>query len=380
MAKTFTATIDAKAWKQHTCVGCGDVYSYELSRKVTGQAPSAEQAELNAQANVARTLTTEVDSHPCPTCGLFQPDMIGQSRAARHKPILIVTAIVFLVLIILRAAYAVQSNTITLIAVVVGLLAVALHLLVELRNPNKDADANRRTAAERVTAGAIRNAGGRAGTPPAHHVSPSRSPVQIAALAALLIGAALLAVPEIMRSVKGWPVNDVSYPPVAGPGDVARVYMDSSISSIKGYWRGWPEVSIQGPQGEAIEATATTNEKSWGSSISAKSSEKSSSSTPWLEISLPDRPDRAGQSIEGRMKMKVLYPAMSGSSSFDEIEQTLQRTVQLKLAGSGAGRQYNAIWWQATVAGALLILVSGIMLVMSANALKKRANPTQVYP
>jgi hypothetical protein len=84
MATTYTSTIQLRCWKQHTCVACGGGYRYELIRVIRGSARSAEGARAAAQKNFQKTLATDTDLQPCPTCGLHQPDMIGQRRAKRH--------------------------------------------------------------------------------------------------------------------------------------------------------------------------------------------------------------------------------------------------------------------------------------------------------
>ena len=43
---------------------------------------------------------------------------------------------------------------------------------------------------------------------------------------------------------KGWPLNDETYPPVVGPGDQVRVYMNQKITSIKSYWKGDAQVTL----------------------------------------------------------------------------------------------------------------------------------------
>src|SRR5437764_1393403 len=85
MAKTYTSTIELNCWKEHICGCCGSAYSYEFKRRLSGRANTAEKASINAQAAVARALAHETDMQPCPTCGTFQPDMIGQQRARAHK-------------------------------------------------------------------------------------------------------------------------------------------------------------------------------------------------------------------------------------------------------------------------------------------------------
>src|SRR5436190_10541170 len=116
MARTYTSTIEARAWKEHTCLNCGSVFSYLLVRKVTGNSGNATKAEELARKNAGIAMQTQVDEHPCPTCGLVQPDMIGQRRAKQHKVIFWIALLAFILLLILRVSYAVQANTLTVVS------------------------------------------------------------------------------------------------------------------------------------------------------------------------------------------------------------------------------------------------------------------------
>ena len=64
---TYTSTIQLRCWKQHTCVGCGGSYLYELIRTIQGSAGNADAARANAQKNVQKAIARDTDLHPCPT-------------------------------------------------------------------------------------------------------------------------------------------------------------------------------------------------------------------------------------------------------------------------------------------------------------------------
>ena len=83
MAKTYTSTLQIRCWKHHKCIGCNGSYAYEFIRKITGTGRTAEKATAASKANAEKALKRDTDLHPCPTCGLYQPDMIGQRRAKR---------------------------------------------------------------------------------------------------------------------------------------------------------------------------------------------------------------------------------------------------------------------------------------------------------
>ena len=84
MATTYTSTIEVNVWKEHTCISCGTIFRYLFKRKKTGQGGTEAVAEAAARKAVVDALANEVDMQPCPGCGLYQPDMIGNVRRRRH--------------------------------------------------------------------------------------------------------------------------------------------------------------------------------------------------------------------------------------------------------------------------------------------------------
>src|SRR5262245_40780716 len=99
MAAKYRATITLNCWKQHVCANCGGAFRYRFRRKVQGEASTKEAAEQSAQLSAVTTLKSEVDEHPCPTCGVYQPDMIGSRRAFRHGLLTFLAALAFIALL-----------------------------------------------------------------------------------------------------------------------------------------------------------------------------------------------------------------------------------------------------------------------------------------
>ena len=382
MATTYTSTIEVKCRKEHTCLGCGAVYSYPFFRKVKGQGGSAERAKIVAQKNVAAVLEREVDLQPCPTCGLYQPDMIGQQRRRRHVIITWIGLVTLTALLIVRLAYGMRANEATQFISIACLAAFVAHMLVERSNPNRDLMGNTTLAADRVAEGTIQFKPGRVGPQIDDFINPPKSTLHRMALPLLLFGAGLAYSPEFIRSQNHWPLNPDCYPPVVGAGDSTRIYMDDRINSVKGYWRGSPNALLQTPDGKPImEANATTNQNDWGSSISAKSSEKNTGSTPWVEVTLPaaGKKDLAGQTVHCVLDLKVDFPEMQGSSNFVTHHSTMSRTVDIRVAPAGSGTRYNQWWWESSLVGAFLVVACGIILVKAARALQRRATPTRTF-
>ena len=263
MGKTYTSTIEVACFKEHTCTCCGAVYSYNLQRTVKGTAATADKATANAQKLAARALEREVDMEPCPTCGLLQPDMIGQGRVKRHKTVFWIALVVFVLIVILRAAYVIQADVAIWAAVAACAAAAVALFLTDTADPNRNPEANRQVAEGRVASGAVAHQPGKLVPGAQEAARVPRTLVHKMTLAMLAVVVVMAAAPEVVRLTRHWPLNSDCYPPVIGPGDQSRIYMNDKISSIKGYWRGRPNVTVHEEGGRKIPASATTNQNDW---------------------------------------------------------------------------------------------------------------------
>ena len=378
MAKTYTTTIQVRCWKNHKCVGCEGSYAYEFARKITGTGNTEEKSSAAANKNAQTAIERDTDLHPCPTCGLFQPDMIGQRRAQKSWVVFWFALIAFGVSLILGGTDVVQFDKLTwVMTVIAGCAALALWK-TSLWNPNSNVSANITRATAAVASGKIMHHAGDGSRTVKHLASPPKSGFQMLSLV-LLLGAVLAAAaPEIVRSSRGWPVNAEAYPPVVGPGDAMRIYMTEKIESIKSYWRGKADVQIL-DGGRSFPASANTNQNNWGMTINAKSSEKSSTSTPWVGVTVPDEASLAGKAVKCDIKLAVQFPHMQGSSTFEVAAKVMQRNVSLNLAPRGAGASYVSLWWESTLTGIGLTLLCSIFLVKIARAYQRQAHPTKVF-
>jgi hypothetical protein len=379
MATTYTSTVQVHCWKLHKCVGCGGRYGYEFLRSIKGSSSTAEGARADAQRNVQKALVTDTDLHPCPTCGLHQPDMIGQRRAYWHWITVGCALAAAVVLLILVAQDIVQLYDATYAAATLCAAAAAAFFAIERWNPNRDIAANRQRAAALVTRGTLQHEPGQS-VPDGdleQHARPRASSLQIVSRVLLAVAVVAALAPDVTRAGMGWPANADAYPPVVGPGDHARIYMNGSISSIKGYWRGQPKVVLR--DGDLLlPVNASTNDNSWGGTIYAKSSEKSSNSTPWVVLTLPVDTALTGKTVGCEIDLGVEYPEAAGSS-FQTTTRKMRRSVRLELASAGAGDTYRTLWWASTLTGVGLTLLAGLLLVGVARAFQRRARPTQVF-
>ena len=153
MSTTYTAKVAVNCQKEHTCAGCGSVYSYPLVRTVEGSSTTSEQAAREqAEANAAAATKKEIELHPCPTCGLYQPDMVAKQRKARHLTILLLGTILAMITLLGASAdfaralsfTALQSNTATIVMVLITAAVFVSYMLVELQALNRHQPPNKR--------------------------------------------------------------------------------------------------------------------------------------------------------------------------------------------------------------------------------------------
>jgi hypothetical protein len=383
MAKRYTSTVTVTCGKEHTCVCCGAVYAYVLTRKAVGTGPTAARAQAAMQKRVQTIVNTETDMQACPTCGLYQPDMIGPRRAKRRAWIVVLAPVFLATVLILRAGDGFTPGTITWMAAGVCALVSLAHVMVELVNPNANLEANKQIAQQRVTEGKVTQTPGMLGVRAEDYARPQRSLTQVVALNMLLVSLPLVLLPFLASKVKGWPLNEACYPPVVGHGDVTRVYMPTSISSLKGEWFGTPTVALitdDGPR-DGVPLKSVSRLDTWGQTIEVDSdSGHSSSSDPWVDFTMPDSDDTGGKTVQVSIDLAVTYPkeTAGGTTYSDQVDQ-MHQDVTIRLAPKGAGAMYNSLWWTGTVAGEVLVIICTILLYAGDRALRRQAKATRAF-
>jgi hypothetical protein len=382
MATTYKSTIEINVWKEHSCIGCGSHFRYLFKRKKTGQGNSPEAASAAARQAVLSALQHEVDFHPCPGCGLFQPDMLGTRRWARHWWVTGIGWAALLLLLILALSDVMVTNTAVLAAAATCAVLGLIHLVIDINNPNSNLEANRQKAQQRVEKGDL-------WVPPNSKTQPEAEIPQFGwsvahAVAYMIFGLGVLAFlsPEALRLMHGWPASPDWYPLVAGPGDDPYIYFPNKITSVKGYWRGTGQAFVENAAELGIPPTTLRTESknsSWGDSINIGSREsKTSTNTLWLRVQLPNDPKLEGKTLKIRMQLTVLYPDLQGSS-FEDVTRTFQHSAVLPLQGASAGSRYHSWWWGGVIGGVLLTTISSITLIRLSGKLNKMANPTNIF-
>ncbi len=375
MTRTSTARIEIRRWKAHTCLGCGCRYAYLLVRKLAYGGSSPEQAAEKAQAAADRAMAREVDRQPCPTCGLYQPDMIAGPRRAFHRWTLLPALLGWGLIAGLYLGDALQADRALTMAMGEVVLIAALGLVVDRRNPNRDLEANRRTAQREAAAQRVRTlqpATAAPPLPPGKGWGEARSG-RYGLLALGLAVAALLALalPELMQWPSGWALNADWYPPVVGPGDTTCFSLPCSISSIKGYWTGTSRVTarVEGePQAAEFPIDSSTRQADWSRWNQAERDERPSRRQLWVRVKLPSGAEYAGKTLVCKIALTVRYPDIRNDGVLGtSVRDCNVHDITLKLAAPLSARTYCAWWWGGFAAGAV-----GLMLLDSRPAPRHR--------
>lgn len=382
MATTYKSTIEINVWKEHACIGCGSRFRYLFKRKKTGQGGTPDAAAAAARKAVIKALEHEVDMHPCPGCGLYQPDMLGSRRSTRHWWVIAASWAALLLFMILMLTDVMTAGMAALAAAATCAGLGLVHLLIDFDNPNRNLEGNQQVGRQKVERGDLWLPPGSRADPEAEMPVFGWSTAHTVAYVLFGLGILALASPELLRLMNGWAANPQWYPQVAGPGDQPYTYFPNKITSVKGYWRGMGKAQVVNAAEVGLaapELRIETKQDNWGQSISIGSKEsKTSTNTLWLRVLLPNDAQLEGKTLQLNMMLNVEYPELKGST-FEAVRQSYQHTAEVRLSSAGAGGRYKTWWWSGFLGGVLLITVSSNLLVRLSNDLRKLAHPTSIF-
>ena len=376
MTRTSTAKIEFRRWKAHTCVGCGGQYAYLLIRKLAYGGSTPERATEKAQAAADRAMVRDIDRQPCPTCGLYQPDMIAGRRKLLHGWLFLAALLALGLVAGLYLGDTLQANEALLVAMLEVTVVGGVGFLVDHRNPNRNREANHCRAMQEVAAGRIRVL--RPGTPltPGRERPAARWYGRLALVLAVAAGLAL-AFPELMRQQSAWPLNADCYPPVVGPGDTTCVYLPNWISSLQGRWAGASRVTAQvasAPRTGEFALESSTRQGDWGA-VQARPGQRAVADRLWVRVKLPPNEKYAGKILACKIVLTVRYPL---ADTVDIATEQFQQEATLELAAPLAGRTYQTWWWGGFAGGAVLLTGSILVRLTAAAALRWTANPAEI--
>lgn len=379
---SYTAKLEVKCWKEHTCSACQTVYRYLFKRTKTGTGGTEQAAGAAATRAVIHALERETEMRPCPACGYCQPEMVGFRRARGHWWMFWITLAVFAVLVVLGFIPAIADHLILWIALAVAACLVVANLIIALLTPNGSPEKNMELAKDYLEDGTMEVT-----TVSKEEPEPVADPkgglfwgvFGAAALALLLIVAA-----ELVRLASGWPLNAAWHPQVAGPGDTPWTHFNKRIETVGGYWRAQNVlVHVLNPQEVGIanaQWAASSHHSDWGDKISVKSGQKRSSRQLWARVNVPPEANLAGKEVSLKIILDVEFPVLRGNNAFENDRDVSEHTTSLRLASPRAGKTYTTLWWVGLVGGGLLLLGLNGLLIARANGLIKLGHPTRTYP
>jgi len=285
--------------------------------------------------------------------------------------------------LILALAEVLAYSTAAWAAAAVAVFVLLLHLLIDANNPNRDLEANHRLAQARVESGDL-------WVPRNSNPNPAEvealagsgwSPAHTVAYALLGLGLLAFLFPEALRVVRGWPQNKAWFPIVAGPGDEPYTYFPDKITSVKGYWRGTPQVRVENYQELGLNSPtlrASSKSDNWSGTIRIGSKEsKTGSHAPWVKVQLPAGLE--GKTVRLQMDLMVTYPELQGDKQYQDVNKAFQHTASIRLGSAKAGERYRYWWWGGMITGMLLLVVSGVLVSRLSSAMRQKALPTEIF-
>ena len=382
MAKTYTATISVSCFKQHACVGCQSKYSYKLERNVKGQGPTELAASKNAEKAAVKAIENESDFHPCPACGIVQPEMVADVRSGFFWTGAIVGVIGMAVALILGWTLVVTIAVSAYVAAAVAGIVLLIFAVGCFYNPNRSPESNRITSEKNVSLGTLsldEKSESLVGPVVDEHCGLAAG--HMAALGMMLVAIGVAAAPPLMSLIFGWTANTTCYPAVVGPGDTSCFYFDDKIVSINGMWRGSARATVVNADEVGFDipvADASTKDSSWGDTITGKSVSNSTNKM-WANVHFPDDPQWTGKTLDLDLSVQVTYPYESGGG-FDNASRKYRHRADVTLSTPGAGTLYHQTWWMGQVGVLVLVVVGTFLLLGSCKSLRQKAHATAVAP
>jgi hypothetical protein len=381
MARGFNATLEVKCWKEHTCCYCGAAYRYLLQKQQTGRGVTQADAVGAARAGAVRALRRTMDMVPCPACGHYQPDMIGDRRLRRHAVVLLYMSIVLLLLFVLVTADIMPASE-ALWALLAGAVpAWIAYAWIAAASPNRSMRANKAIAerlVERKQLELVSAAGDTDDRPRPVVIETGAGHFAVCAL--LLATLALMPGAEYVRLANGWPSNPGWHPPIIGPGDQAWTWVEPAqpLETRHGEWRflnGSASISMPKDQGEKEEKIPLTVSSRDEPLRAVKADDPMLPPRLWVRLQFPKSHKIRNREVRIELTMKIAVPAAEGPR---EDQQEITAIVGAHLGRPFAGFLYAFFWNIAVVGGGLIFMLAACFYLLSDAALKRTAPVTRV--
>jgi hypothetical protein len=359
--------------KQHTCVGCGCVFRYRVDPE-------------SLAGGLMRKDKNMVATHPCPGCGLIQPEMVMWTKVM-HVWMLLVTLVAGLVLAGMASAHSgVSANTIAHVGIGAFTLIALIQIGTALANPNSDRQANLALAEKEIAAHRLELV-----SPPTREQDAAvPKAFTIWGVPGLLL---LLPAPLAFAYPLCFPPEDIDLPmnpdlspSVVAPGDrVSFTFRDVKVKGVTGtIWRGQPTVRVLNAREFGLKDTLVAEGRSddWGKSFRAPRGSGNAPLKATIHFTIPKDDKLEGKTLRLAIHMPVTYPAdngtdWSGSRYFKDAHATLTDTLVVKLVPEKAVTASRSVFLPG-LAGAGLSLLGAFWLMGMAWRLKWHASASEV--
>jgi hypothetical protein len=354
-------------WTEHVCVGCGGAYRYTTQRTKSRHQRSKPRVKMR----------------PCPSCGLYQPDMVGAQRAQFHLAVGLGSAAVAGSIGLAAWLGDFPEWRTTLVAAGVAVLALPVQLIVLFWNPNRNPDAGCLRAKQLIRQRVLERLRGETADLAKEELPrPRFGALTVVAIFGIALGIWQFLSAELVRRVYGWPLNADWYPAVVGPGDEARFYFPERVDSLQGLWDGRAEAELLNAQEVGVvqrRLSTDTGHARWGNELHFKNDERRRAPHPWVLVYVPDSPELSGKDLRVKLDLVATYPADHGAH-FIEEQRNFTATPVIRLADRpGAGAVYAALCRGGTLGGALWLLLMSLVLALAAWSFRREAFPVKGF-
>lgn len=320
--------------KQHTCVGCGCVFRYAMNA-------NDWTVILSSRTGKGRD---GVKIHPCPECGVIQPEMVKMTKLWH----LYALGIALVLLLILAVVGMVNSGAHALLAAQIGVgafLTLALiHLLTAWTDPNGDLQANLAQAKEEIADRRLESIA--PGDAEAAHQGKVPSNLSLGYVVPLLL---VFAAPVTfmltmgsLSSQQALPRNEHVHPAVTAVGDeVTFTFSKVRSEGVTGaIWRGQPSIRVLNARALGLPETlpGQGSNQQWGETIRVpRSGSKNQPIRARVKFTIPNREQLVGQTLRLSVTMPITFPVVTsccggaGKRYFEDRTATLSENLVVKL-------------------------------------------------
>lgn len=382
---SFTAQIQVPLEKQHTCVNCGCVFAYTVTRSIVAHGMSPAQAAANLPGCVKQQMNIwklnpsgSVEKHPCPECGAIQPEMVHW-RMIAHA---VAAGVAFFSLLLLGAASGEWKETgspsLRALAVtglvLLGVLAAA-HVVTLLWGSDRDRQANKEQARREMSFGKL--AVVQPGRPEGERHQPraltagNLVPLALVVLAPLACAAGIVA----HAGSPGPAVNPDLRPAVVSPGTVCNCFVPDLKLEGLGPWQGQPAVRVLNAKAvgapEKLDAQGSNEPLGTEVKVYTMRGERPNNHRlrPTIRLTIPADASLAGEDLDLQVSMNMTYAFLNGPERFTTRTANVTSKFTVHVASAESLQQAPA-FLVGLIAGGFASCLSGLWLVALARGPK----------